>query len=77
MNGIILIILGTLIIIFSQPKFRVPFMARLFNEGFVTPKLIRPEDAEIVKFTGANFSLLFIGTILILLGIIISIYEWT
>lgn len=75
MSGAILIILGILIIIFSQPKFRAPLMARMFNEGFVTPKILKPDESEIVKNTGPQTSLLFIGIIFILLGFIISV--WT
>ena len=70
-TNVILIAVGGLIIIFSFPHVRMPIMARLFNEGMVTPKRVKPEDAEIIKNTGPSITLFAIGVILTLIGIII------
>lgn len=72
MNGIILIILGFLIILFSFPKIRRPIMARLMNEGIVTPESIKPEKVELIKYTGPSISIFGIGIILIIIGIILK-----
>lgn len=74
MNGIILIILGLIIIVFSYPKISNQIMSRLYNEGFVTPKRVKPENAEIIRYAGPQISLFAIGAILIFIGIILSVY---
>ena len=66
----LLIIIGVLIIIFSYPRIRQPIMVRLFNEGVITPKIVKPEQAEIIKHTGPNLTLFLIGIIFIAIGII-------
>ncbi|OGE84316.1 MAG: hypothetical protein A2846_02725 [Candidatus Doudnabacteria bacterium RIFCSPHIGHO2_01_FULL_49_9] len=71
MTGLVLIILGVLIIIFSFPKIRMPIMNRLFNEGYVTPQRIKPENAAIIAHTNSSITLLAIGVVLIIIGIII------
>lgn len=68
---LILIVLGIGFILFSFPQIRAPIMTRLFNEGFVTPKRVKSEEAEIIKFAGPNVSLLMIGVVLIIIGIIL------
>ena len=45
------------------------FMSRLMNEGVVTPKIVKTEDAEIIKYAGPNLSLLFIGILLMIISI--------
>jgi len=75
MNGIILIVLGILITLFSFPRISSQIMARLFNEGFVTPKKIKPEDAEIIRHAGPHISIFAIGFILIFIGAILFVYS--
>lgn len=70
-EGIILIVAGALVILFSHPRIGRPIVERLSNEGVVTPKLVKPEKAEIIKYAGPNLSLFVIGFVLIILGIII------
>ncbi len=48
-------------------------MARLANEGLVTPQSIAPDKTEIIKYTGPSTTLLFIGIVLIIVGIIIKL----
>lgn len=67
----ILIIIGVLIVIFSFPRVRRPIMSRLFNEGVVTPKRVKPEDTQIIQNTGPSTSLFAIGIVLIIIGIVI------
>ncbi|MBI4050281.1 MAG: hypothetical protein HY398_02425 [Candidatus Doudnabacteria bacterium] len=69
----ILIILGILLCLFAFPKIRRPIMARLANEGLVTPQSIAPDKTEIIKYTGPSTTLLFIGIVLIIVGIIIKL----
>jgi len=71
-EGIFLIVLGLLVSAASSPRLRAPFVSRLVNEGLASAKPIKPRDAEILKFAGPNFSMLIIGGVLILAGIIIS-----
>lgn len=69
--GILLIIIGVAIALLAYPKFRRPIVSRLFNEGLVTPKIVAPEKAEVIKFAGADMSLFAIGFALMLIGLII------
>ena len=69
MERIAAIILGLSFIIFSYPQIRMPIMNRLFNEGYVTPKRVKPEDAEIIRYIGPSGSLFAIGFILLILGV--------
>lgn len=71
MTGRIIFLLGLLIAIFSHPRVNRFFMSRLFNEGLVTPKTLKPEKAELIRFAGPNLSLFAIGLVLMLLGIIL------
>lgn len=64
-------LLGLLLVIFSHPKVMRFVMARLFNEGLVTPRQVRPEKAELIKFAGPNLSIFGAGIILMILGIIL------
>lgn len=75
MSSIVLIAIGLLIIILSFPKVRLPLIARLYNEGFVTPRKVKPEDAEIIRYSGPQISLFAMGAILIFIGIILSVYS--
>ncbi len=68
--SLVIFILGLLLVIFSHPKVMRFVMARLFNEGLVTPRRVAPEKAEIIRFAGPNLSLFLIGAILIVVGII-------
>ncbi len=70
-EGIVLIILGAAITIFSHPKMTKPSMSRLFNEGLVTPRREKPEKTEVIKGAGPHLSLFIIGVILIILGAIL------
>lgn len=62
---------GLAIAVFSHPKVMRFFMARLINEGVITPRNVKPEDAEIIKYAGPHLSLLFIGILLMIIGIAI------
>ena len=65
------ITLGIGMIALAFPNISHRIFARLFNEGFVTPKQVRPEDAEIIKYAGPNLSLLVLGAIIIIAGVVI------
>lgn len=74
MNGIILIIIGILICIFSHPKVSGPIIQRLLNEGLVNPKVYKPEDAEVIKHAGPNVSMFAIGIIFMLVGFLLAVF---
>ena len=67
----ILFFIGLLLTIFSHPKVLRFVMSRLFNEGLVTPRALKPEKAELVKYAGSNLSLFAIGVVLMLLSLIL------
>lgn len=69
--NLVIFFLGLLIAIFSYPKIMSKVMSRLFNEGLVTPRIVKPEKAEVIKFAGPNLSLFVIGIILMLIAIIL------
>ena len=69
MERIILFVAGALAILLAFPKFRVPIMARLFNEGIIMPHAVKAKDAELIRYTGPRFTLLVIGVVLIFLGL--------
>lgn len=46
-------------------------MSRLFNEGLVTPRQVKPEKAEVVKYAGPNLSLFAIGIIFMILSLLL------
>ncbi len=71
MERIVLLGIGVFLIIFSHPRIRRPVMLRLFNEGIVEPKIVKPEAAQIIKHTDGNLTLLLIGIAFIMIGIII------
>ena len=60
---------GIIIIFLAYPRFRGPILRRLFNEGIVTPKFAKPENAEIIKHIGPDGSLFAIGFILVVIGV--------
>ncbi len=66
-----LILLGLLIILLAFPQIREPLLARLYNEGLLTPRYVKPEKAELIKFAGPNLSLFLLGLILIIIGLAI------
>lgn len=69
--GIVLIFAGAVLAIFSHPRIGPPIVARLANEGIITPKLVKPEKAEILKYAGPRLSLFILGIIIIVFGILI------
>ena len=64
-----LFLFGLAVAIFSHPRVMRFFMSRAYNEGVVTPKIVKTEDAEIIKYAGPNLSLLFIGILLMIISI--------
>lgn len=68
----IIFLAGLILVLFSHPKIMRTVMNRLFNEGLVTPRRLPPEKAELVRFLGPNLSLLFVGIILIILGLVLK-----
>ncbi len=69
--NLVIFLLGLLLVIFSHPKILRSTMSRLMNEGLVTPRVIKPEKAEVIKFAGPNLSLFAVGIVLMLLSIIL------
>lgn len=67
-----LFLAGIAVCALSHPKITRFFASRLTNEGIITPKVVKPENAEIIKFMGPNLSLFFIGAILILVSLILN-----
>ena len=67
--NVALFLLGLAIAVFAHPKVMRFFMTRLMNEGVITPKVVKPEDAELIKHAGPNLSLLFVGILLMIIGI--------
>lgn len=70
-ESIIFFVAGTLIILLSHPRFTREAITRLFNEGIITPKKIKPEKSEVIKYAGPNLSLFLIGVILIIIGFLL------
>lgn len=68
---ITLLLVGLVLVIFSHPAVSRFVMSRLFNEGIVTPRDIKPEKTEVVKYAGPNLSLFGVGVILIFLSLIL------
>lgn len=64
-----LFLLGLALAIISHPKILNRVVARLFNEGLLTPRRYAPEKVELVRFAGPNLSLFALGIILMLLSI--------
>lgn len=64
-------LLGLLLVIFAHPKVMRLLMTRLFNEGLVAPRQEAPEKSELIRGAGPNFSLFFIGIILIIISLLI------
>lgn len=69
--SLIIFLIGLALCVFAHPKVKNFVMARLFNEAILTPKVVEPEKAEVIRFAGPNLSLLAIGVVLMLLGIIL------
>lgn len=74
MNGtnLIIFLLGFAVAVFSHPRVMRFFMSRVINEGLVTPKIVKPENGEIVKYMGPHLSLLLIGCVLMLISVILA-----
>lgn len=68
---LILFLIGLLLTIFSHPKVIRGIMSRLFNEGLLTPRVVKPEKAEVIKFAGPNLSLFAIGIVLMLIAVLL------
>ena len=69
--SIALFVIGFLLAVFSHPAVMRFVMNRLGNEGIVTPKKLKPEKVEFIRYAGANLSLFGIAVILMLLAVII------
>lgn len=70
-ESIILFAAGILTILLSHPRFSRPAITRLFNEGVITPKRVKPEKSEVIKYAGPSLSLFLIGIILIIIGFLL------
>ncbi|KKW29311.1 MAG: hypothetical protein A3K06_03015 [Candidatus Doudnabacteria bacterium RIFCSPHIGHO2_01_52_17] len=59
--SILFFIIGIILLLLSHPKINRTVMARLYNEGWVTPQTPPPEKAEIVRDAGPRMSLVILG----------------
>lgn len=68
-EGLVLIIIGVGIAFLSHPRISQSFFSRLANEGLLTPRQLRPEKTELLKYAGPHLSLFFVGVVLVIIGI--------
>lgn len=62
---------GIFVFLLGIPKFRGFVIAPLQEKGWLPEKKLKPKNRELISGAGENLSLMFAGTIIILIGIVL------